>query len=211
MAEDKVPSGGLSGTPDNPIPVTDPQVLRALSHSARIAIWYHLVLDGPATATECAVIADLSPSACSYHLRALERYGFVEEDTAHPRDGRERPWRAKIAAVSVSTGKGTPAQRAAGRLMVQSVGASVDELRESYHDREPEYPDDWQEALGVNYDVLHVTPEELETLKRRIVELAGEYRRLDRDSRPPGSRRVHLTVDLIPWFPPEAAGQDQPE
>ncbi len=33
-------------------------------------------------ATECAQVAGLSPSACSYHLRTLARYGFVEEDRA---------------------------------------------------------------------------------------------------------------------------------
>jgi hypothetical protein len=61
--------------------------------------------------------------------------------------------------------------------------------------------------------VLHVTPAELVALQRRMVELLGEYRRLARDERPPGARRVQVTVDLTPWFPPPAEQEnaDEPE
>ena len=69
------PEGPVDGTepgmPGNPVELTDPRMMRALAHPARIAIWMHLGLNGPATATECAEIAGLSPSACSYHLRTL--------------------------------------------------------------------------------------------------------------------------------------------
>jgi len=49
-----------------------------------------------------------------------------------------------------------------------------------------------------------VTPEELNRLRLRLIELFGEYRRLPRDERPPGARRVQVTVDLVPWFEPPA-------
>jgi DNA-binding transcriptional ArsR family regulator len=186
--------------------MTDPRMMRALAHPARLAIWQYLGLEGPATATECAAVAGLSPSACSYHLRTLARYGFVEEDLPHAADGRERPWRSKITALSLHTEATTPAVRDAARLLGASVHASAEELRESYQDRQTEYPADWQAALGTNYDVLHVTPDELSLLKQRIVELFGPYRRLSRDERPAGARRVHVTVDLNPWFDPDDAG-----
>jgi predicted ArsR family transcriptional regulator len=201
---DSEPPPAAAGSPANPVVLTDPRVMRALAHPARMAIWQHLGLEGPATATECAAVVGLSPSACSYHLRTLAKYGFVEEDLSHSADGRERPWRAKITAISVPDGTGSPALRDAVRLLSASAHASAEELRESYHDRQSEYPDDWQGALGTNYDVLHATPEELNTLKQRLVELFGEYRRLSHDSRPPGARRVQVAVDFIPWFPPDA-------
>lgn len=75
---------------------------------------------------------------------------------------------------------------------------------QSYRGRAGEYPGDWQEALGTNYDVLHVTPGELIALRGRLVELFGEYRRLSRSERPPGARRVQVSVDLALWFPPDA-------
>jgi predicted ArsR family transcriptional regulator len=198
-------SPAAAGSPGNPLLLTDPRVMRALAHPARMEIWQHIGLEGPATATECAEVVGLSPSACSYHLRTLAKYGFVEEDTAHPADGRERRWRAKISAINVPSATGTVAQRDAARLLTESVHASAEELRESYHDRQSEYPDDWQAALGTNYDVLHTTPEELETLKRRLIELLGEYRRLSPDERPPGTRRVLVTLGFVPWFPPPSA------
>jgi predicted ArsR family transcriptional regulator len=194
-----------AGTPGNPLRLTDPRMMRALAHPARIAIWQHLGLEGPATATECASVAGLSPSACSYHLRTLARYGFVEEDLASAADGRERPWRVKVLAFSTSSGaEATPAMRDAARLLNESINASVEELKESYRDRESEYPAGWRAALGTTYDVRHATPEELKALQRRVTELFGEYRRLSRDSRPAGARRVQVTVDLVPWFAPEA-------
>jgi DNA-binding transcriptional ArsR family regulator len=204
LTPDGDPPAVPAGTPGNPLTLTDPRMMRALAHPARMAIYWHLGLDGPATATECAAVAGLSPSACSYHLRTLARYGFVEEDHSHSGDGRERPWRSKVTSFSVSTGTGTPAQRDAARLLTASAHATAEELRESFHDRETEYPVEWRAALGTNYDVLHATPEELEALKVRIVELFGEYRRLSADERPPGARRVAVTYDLIPWFEPDA-------
>lgn len=204
------PPPAAAGMPGNPLRLTDPRMMRALAHPARIAIWQHLGLEGPATATECASVAGLSPSACSYHLRTLARYGFVEEDPASAADGRERPWRAKVLAFSMSSGaESTQAMRDAARLLDESVHASVEELKESYRDRESEYPAPWRAALGTTYDVLHATPEEVQDLQRRLTELFGEYRRLSRDSRPAGARRVQVTVDLLPWFEPEAAAEGE--
>lgn len=77
--------------PGNPVRVTDPRMLRALTHPARIAILTHLASEGPATATERASVAGLSPSACGYHLRSLAQCGFVEEDQESAADGRRWP------------------------------------------------------------------------------------------------------------------------
>ncbi|HEX4091325.1 MAG TPA: helix-turn-helix domain-containing protein [Trebonia sp.] len=200
------------GTPGNPLRLTDPRMMRALAHPGRMAIWQFLGLEGPATATECAEIAGLSPSACSYHLRTLARYGFVEEAPASAADGRERPWRVRVLAFSLLNGTdATPAMRDAGRLLAESTLASAEELRESYRDRESEYPPEWRDALGTTYDVLHATPEELVSLQRRLVELFGEYRRLSRDERPADARRIQVIVDLTPWFPPPAEPGDATE
>ena len=73
--------------------LSDPKAMRALAHPARLAILNRLGVDGSATATEVAEVAGITPSAASYHLRMLAKYGFVED--APPRgDGRERVWRA---------------------------------------------------------------------------------------------------------------------
>ena len=39
------------GIPGKSIKLTDPETMRALAHPARIALWQHLMLEGPTTAT----------------------------------------------------------------------------------------------------------------------------------------------------------------
>jgi hypothetical protein len=192
------------GTPGNPIRLTDPRMMRAIAHPARIAIWVHLGLHGPATATECAQVAALSPSACSYHLRTLARYGVIEEDPDSAADGRQRPWRARVLAYSIDTDSSTPAATAlAGQMLAESFRADAEETRARYMNRRNEYPDDWQNAIGDAQDVVHVTPEELTAIRHEIFELTGRYRRLDKDERPEGALPVRVWLDLYPWFGPE--------
>ena len=127
--------------PGAPVEISDPLALRALAHPARIAILEYLVLEGPATATQCAEIAGLSPTACSYHLRALAKYGFVEEDASAAVDGRHRPWRAKVVAVTFGEKADTPpAVRAAGRAVRDSLLQRVAELRDLHYEQERTLP-----------------------------------------------------------------------
>jgi DNA-binding transcriptional ArsR family regulator len=198
-------AGPAPGTPGNPLKLDDAQMMRALAHPARIAIMQHLGLEGPATATQCAAVTGLSPSACSYHLRALARYGFVEEEPAATGDGRERPWRARIIAMTLEDHPDQPdAVRAAGRVLLDTVEAETAQLRQRYRDRATEYPADWREAAGGLMDVLHVTASELTQIRDQILELTGRYRRMDPADRPAGTQRVAVVLDLVPWFGPEA-------
>jgi DNA-binding transcriptional ArsR family regulator len=196
------------GTPENPLRITDPRAMRALAHPARIAILQHLVLDGPATATECAAVAGLSPSACSYHLRALARHGFVAEDPASAADGRHRPWRARVVAITFGQDPGQPdAVRTAGRLLAESLQARVGEIRAQYLDRQSEYPPEWRDAARMSQDVVHVTVDELTAVRAELQAVLARYRRLDPAGRPAEARRVHALIDVVPWFDPPAGDQ----
>jgi DNA-binding transcriptional ArsR family regulator len=192
------------GTPGNPFRLDDPRMMRALAHPARIAILQHLGLDGPATATECAAVVGLSPSACSYHLRALARYGVVEEDPASAADGRQRPWRARLISMTFNEGEpGQPeAVRAAGQLLTHSLLARFEDMRAEYLGRADRYTPEWREVAGLNQDVLHVTVAEATALRDQIRALLTSYRRLDPADRPPDAHRVHIVLDLLPWFDP---------
>jgi DNA-binding transcriptional ArsR family regulator len=197
---------GAPGTPSNPVKITDPRAMRALAHPARLAIMERLGLEGPATATECAEVAGLSPSACSYHLRALARYGFVEEDREHAADGRHRPWRARAISFEIASVSDQPrAARPAARLLLQTARSRSDQIRADYEDREGAFPRQWRKAGGWMQDVLHVTPAELEQLRGQVADLTGRYRRLDPGDRPAGARRVYVVLDLVPWFDPSDA------
>jgi hypothetical protein len=194
------------GMPGNPVRMTDPKMMRALAHPARIAIWTHIAMRGSATATECAEVAGLSPSACSYHLRTLARYGFVEEDRAAAANGRERPWRAKLLAFTIEEGPDRPAgERVASQLLVENFRAGAEEIRARYVDRKSEFPADWQAASGEFFSVAHVTPDELQELRAKVLEIMAAYVRLDEAERSPGALPVRLMVDMFPWFGPEEA------
>ncbi|MGO9082454.1 MAG: ArsR/SmtB family transcription factor [Streptosporangiaceae bacterium] len=200
------PEAAVPGTPENPLTISDPRMLRALAHPARIAILQFLVLDGPATATQCAEVAGLSPSACSYHLRALARHGFVQEEPASAADGRHRPWRARITSVTFDDDPGQPAAlRTAGQLVIEAVLARVEEIRAEYAERQEQYPAEWTAAAGQYQGVLHVTAAELAEIQARLRELFAGYLRLRPQDRPPGAQRVHVLADLVPWFDPAAA------
>jgi DNA-binding transcriptional ArsR family regulator len=194
------------GMPGNPVRLTDPKMMRALAHPARIAIWSHIALRGSITATECAEVAGLSPSACSYHLRTLAKYGFIEEDRAAAADGRERPWRARLIAFTLEERPDSPAgERVASRLLVENLRASSEEVRARYLDRKSEYPADWQRASGETFSVAHVTPDELDELRTKVLTLMETYLRLDPAERSPGALPVRLMLDMFPWFGPEEA------
>jgi DNA-binding transcriptional ArsR family regulator len=198
------------GMPGNPVKLTDPRTMRALAHPARLAIWGHLGLRGPATATECAEAAGVSPSAASYHLRALAKYGFVEEDLDSAADGRQRPWRARVLTFETELGQDPVADMAA-QFLAENVRVAVDDIRARYQTRLTEYPVEWQRATGQQADVVHVTPAELDELRRRTLELAGEYRRLEPAERPPGALPVLLWHESVPWFGPEEAKEEAEE
>jgi DNA-binding transcriptional ArsR family regulator len=192
------------GMPGNPVRLTDPKMMRALAHPARIAIWSHIALRGSITATECAEVAGLSPSACSYHLRTLAKYGFIEEDRAAAANGRERPWRARLLAFSLEDRPDTsPAGRVASRLLVENLRASSEEVRTRYLDRQSEYPADWRAASGETFSVAHVTPDELDELRTKVMALMDAYIRLDPAERSPGALPVRIMLDMFPWFAPE--------
>src|SRR3954466_4780302 len=79
-----------------------PGAIRALAHPARLTIVDELYQGVERTASELAELTGLSPSAMSYHLRALERWGVVERGDGR-RDGRQRPWRACGRSLSFVT------------------------------------------------------------------------------------------------------------
>ena len=74
-------------------PAIGPEALKAFAHPLRMAMYDYLSEHGAATASQLGRRLGESSGQTSYHLRQLERHGFVEDDPAHPR-GRDRWWRA---------------------------------------------------------------------------------------------------------------------
>jgi DNA-binding transcriptional ArsR family regulator len=160
--------------------------MRALAHPTRLALLDHLHSVDEATATECAIWVQDSPSSCSYHLRALARWGFVEEGS--PRAGRERPWRATATRIEFDS-NGFEASVLRDELVARQQQRVRDALR-----REHELPPRWRRASQTSSAAIHLTPGELEELGERFEALLDEYRgRGDRR----GARPVVLSFGAV--------------
>jgi DNA-binding transcriptional ArsR family regulator len=142
--------------------------MRALAHPTRLALLDHLHAVEQATATECAPAVGESPSSCSYHLRALGKWGFVEEGDGGA--GRERPWRAAAARIEF-TSDGPEAVVLRDELVARQQQRVRDALR-----REHELPPVWRRAVQTSSATLDLSPAELEELGRRFEELLDEFR-----------------------------------
>jgi DNA-binding transcriptional ArsR family regulator len=160
--------------------------MRALAHPTRLALLDHLHAAGEATATECAEFVADSPSSCSYHLRALAKWGFVEE--GEPRAGRERPWRPAAARIEFPS-DGIEATV----LRDELVGRQQQRVRDSLR-REHELPARFRRAAQTSSATLDLSAAELEELGARFEALLDEFRA--RDARR-GSRTVVVSFGAV--------------
>lgn len=102
--------------------LTDPAAVRALAHPARLAVIDALYAGEVLTATECAARAHVTPSAMSYHLRALEKHGLVVR-VPSTGDARQRPYARAGEALRIDLKRGTTVgddERLAAELLISN-------------------------------------------------------------------------------------------
>ncbi|NUP51377.1 MAG: helix-turn-helix domain-containing protein [Catenulispora sp.] len=156
--------------------ITDPEVLKGLSHPLRQRLLRLLTQLGPSTTTILAAHLDgADPGQISYHLRELGKRGFIEEAPELARDRRERWWRVPRGSISWSnTDFQTPEGRAvAEAAFAQNVTDQFERLRD-YASAAEDWPTEWQRAATSSTTNLRLTPEELRGL---CEELEGVVRR----------------------------------
>ena len=183
-----------------PRPLRDPAALRALAHPARLKILEALALDGPATATELAEHVDESPANCSWHLRQLARYGFIEETGGGA--GRQRPWRI-VPGGNTWADPDEPDDRELARAGDAASEVLLDweyaALRTWLAGRR-DAPVEWRDAAFLGQTLAVLTPEELTGLGQEMLALLLRYqdRLTDPDRRPAGARPVRLMAWGVP-------------
>ncbi|GLZ80808.1 transcriptional regulator [Actinorhabdospora filicis] len=189
--------------------VTEPSVLRALAHPARLAVIDLLTSTGKtATATECAEVAGLSPSAMSYHLRTLAKAGLIEEAPGRG-DGRERLWRAPMTGLTLRTEQDAPDEdkRAFSEVVDLHLDRLVQRVRHwiaTSHEESPE----WYEAVTLAESRVVVTAEEMAMLRTQIRELLEPYQRPARPEPPEGAREATMALIAVPLQGPEVHRKD---
>jgi DNA-binding transcriptional ArsR family regulator len=180
--------------------ITDPRTMRAMAHPARIEIMEHLSSTGDAvTATDMARLVGLSPSATSYHLRELAKYGLVEQAPSRG-DARERVWRSTSASWSVDAGStSSPDVRAAEQALLD-VYLTRDYARvRDWLARVHTEPAEWRDASSVADQMLLLTSSELRALNEAVRDLLAKYSRRERlADAPEGARTVVANFALFP-------------
>ncbi|MEV5690617.1 metalloregulator ArsR/SmtB family transcription factor [Micromonospora globbae] len=179
--------------------ISDPQVMRALAHPARLTIMEHLSsLPAGATATECAEIVGQSPSATSYHLRELAKAGLVEPAPSRG-DARERVWRTVGSSWEVDAGRDAePDAVAAQTALIEAwLGRELDRSR-GWLRRASTEPPEWYAAARLSDSQLLLTAEELTELNDAIDRLLEPYRKRTRTDPPAGARTVSIHYKALP-------------
>lgn len=181
---------------DGKIVLSDPRAIRALAHPARLAIIEALFPGDELTATECASLTGLSPSATSYHLKALARWGIVEAGQARA-DGRDRPWKAKGQSIEVSS------QAPGGTVLaeVAVLETFLDRNRvliAEFLDHQASEPPEWRDAAEVASSDYWLTAEELADVSRALRNVLQPYEHRRSDARPDKSRRVRVMRLIVP-------------
>src|SRR5919201_6038502 len=179
----------------------DPRAMRALAHPLRLTLLHFVMREGTLTATRAAELTGEVPASCSFHLRQLAKYGFVE--SAGGGRGRERPWRAVEASRRWATLHPDPeATAAAEELGAVLLERDLAELDRYLRERRS-YPPEWQEAALMSEGLLYLTLEELTQLSEEIVALNERYahRTADPAQRPAAARAVRALTFTFPLPP----------
>ncbi|HEX5494639.1 MAG TPA: helix-turn-helix domain-containing protein [Mycobacteriales bacterium] len=181
--------------------ITDPRALRAISHPVRVALLELLAMDGPLTATQAGTRLDESPANCSFHLRTLARYGFVEE--AEGGTGRQRPWQIVPQVTEVRGEEMGPAGQIATGALIDLIHQREADQAHTWRASRDRYPAAWREAAGELRGLVFLTATELAQLNRDIEHLlAGYAARADPARRPAGSLPVSMLLRTFPLRPP---------
>ena len=163
MAESPVPPATKRRQrPEKKVEITDPKAIRALAHAARLEVISELYSTQVSrTATELAAQTGLTPSAMSYHLRALQKWGIVVP-AATAGDARERRWKAAGTDFTINSGGGVASpefavldlELDAYRRRVNAYAKTRDEQR-----RRGE-PTDGPSSVVLASNLLYLTPEQ---------------------------------------------------
>jgi DNA-binding transcriptional ArsR family regulator len=178
--------------------IKDPTVMRALAHPARLTILEELGLGRAGTATEFAAVCGLTPSATSYHLRALAKAGLVQEAPGRG-DGRERVWKLVSAGgIEIGSGPGDSDAIRAEQEFVSVWLARAEARTRSWVARWPEESQEWYDATSMSEQLITVTVEELTEINTKVFELLRPYARSERGEPPPESRTIAVTYRTVP-------------
>ncbi|WP_347108357.1 helix-turn-helix domain-containing protein [Paenarthrobacter sp. S56] len=181
------------------VEITDPKAIRALAHAARLEVISELYATQVShTATELAARTGLTPSAMSYHLRALQKWGIVAP-AENAGDARERRWKAAGTDFTISGGSVASPEIAVVDLELDAFRRRASAFAKARGERRQRGETTEEPASVVlASNLLYLTNEQRKELSDRIREVLREYELEDPTRIPDGAERVATLWSMIP-------------
>lgn len=197
-------------TPDHTAEVathelTDPREMRALTHPLRLALLELLWREGSINATQAASELGESQALCSFHLRQLAKFGFVQE--VEGVRGRARPWKLSRRGMRVANVQDDPNVAIAWAALERLLRDRQLDRYRAWLEGRSAYSREWREAAYHSHHVAWLTPDELHTVADQIAEVLTSVfpdRRDDPTARPADA----LPVELLSIGYPMPAARD---
>ena len=188
----------------------DMESLKALAHPLRVQILDTLSTYGQFTASGLAERLGESSGATSYHLRQLERHGFVREVEGKG-TGRERWWERMPGAINLDATRleHTPSTLAASKTLVRQWSRNRAEVLDDFQERGYDtLPTEWIQSSDIATINLRLTAEQLKDLVDRWTALIDPLIVQYRGQNPPGSRPVQIHFNAFPVIDGDVSGDE---
>jgi len=196
-------------TPNRDHRTLDVEALKGLAHPLRAQLLESLSALGPATASMLGERLGESSGATSYHLRILEKHGFVKEDASRG-TGRERWWERTPSGLTLNVTDFEPdsAARAAAVAVEREWERSRAGLLDDFTRRGPTVlPKDWYDATALNTINMRLTKDQLIEFVAEIEALFERWVTSHRDETP-GSRPVQAHFNAFPVLGGNVSGPE---
>lgn len=202
QSEQPVNDGEYESRPE-PARTIDSTAMKAFAHPLRMVMYDYLNDHGSATATMLAKHTGESTGQTSYHLRQLERHGFVTEDTTRGK-GRERWWKSVgFTMHGLELAEDASTRPAVSSMLRNQIAQQAATLHE-WLERSPHEDHDWAYASSNSRYTMSLTLEETRQMGMEVMACLDKYVDLSRartESGPDaekGTRRVRLYLDYFP-------------
>lgn len=180
----------------------DASAMKAFAHPLRMAMYDYLNDHESATATMLARHTGESTGQTSYHLRQLEKHGFVEEDVARG-SGRERWWKAVGFRMDGDDLAKDSETRPAVAAMLRNQVAQRGEALKDWFQRSQGEAKEWRNSSMNARNTSKMTAQEAADLTRALMETIHEHTEAAKARREAGDstdelRQVRLYLDVFP-------------
>lgn len=178
----------------------DMESLKALAHPLRVQILDTLSTYGQFTASGLAERLGESSGATSYHLRQLEKHGFVSEVEGKG-TARERWWERVPVGISLTPEGAAPSEaaKAASKTILTEWERGRSRLLADFIEQGYDVLDEpWVQASSIATASLRLTSEQLKEISDAWMDFIQPYVERYRGQNPPSSRPVQIHFNAFP-------------